>query len=260
MSVGSERRSPTPLPEWLPRWARSLAELYFSGTTAAFVLHGNTDDLFRTTGGDAPGFGSISEFLVEQLFGRWAIVLHYDIGQGLRAYAGRNEERLKDMVALVNRRIGDLSVLPKDPGTALATIDRFVRHNIMSADNERVGFALLLSQASYVFPAGEPGRLSPQASAQLVTLLNWAASPQVKQLNMAFLLIDEKLSEVSSRLLSSPHVASIEVPLPDAGEREAFIRATTSSAVSGHRDLTSFSDFDAAQLATLTAGVSSVRR
>ena len=39
------------LPGWLPAWAKSLADLYFSGTTAVFLLHGNTYDLFRV-GGD----------------------------------------------------------------------------------------------------------------------------------------------------------------------------------------------------------------
>jgi SpoVK/Ycf46/Vps4 family AAA+-type ATPase len=248
-----DRRKATPLPEWLPPWASQLADLYFSGTTAAFILHGNTDDLFRTTGDEPLRYGALPEFLVEQLFGRWPIVLHYDIGQGLRAYAGRNEQRLKEMVALATRKIADLSALSKDPAAALAIIDRFVRNNIMAAEADRVGFALLLNQASYVFPAGEPGRLSPQASSQLVTLLNWAASPQVKQLNLAFVLIDEKLNDLSARLGESPHVAAIEVPLPDDRERETFIRAT--GAAPG-RDLASFSDFDAPQLAKLTAGVS----
>ena len=244
----------SPLPEWLPRWARQMAELYFSGTTAAFILHGNTDDLFRTTGDEVSRYGALSEFLVEQLFGRWAIVLHYDIGQGLRAYAGRNETRLKEMVLLINRKIGDLSTLAKDPGPALAIIDRFVRNNIMAAEADRVSFALLLNQASYVFPAGEPGRLSAQASSQLVTLLNWASSPQVKQLNVAFVLIDEKLNEISVRLAGSPHVATIEVPLPDEKERGAFARAATTPPIG--RDLASFSDFGVPELATLTAGVS----
>ena len=39
-------------PRWFPPWAAQLADLYFSGTTAAFVLHGNTYDLFRIGGDD----------------------------------------------------------------------------------------------------------------------------------------------------------------------------------------------------------------
>ena len=29
-------------PAWWPGWARRMADLYFSGTTSVFLLHGNT--------------------------------------------------------------------------------------------------------------------------------------------------------------------------------------------------------------------------
>jgi ATP-dependent 26S proteasome regulatory subunit len=249
--VQGPRRPPEKLPEWFPPWAAQLADLYFSGTTAAFVLHGNTYDLFRLGAGDGARYGVLAEFLAEQVFGRWSLVLHYDLGQGLRAFAGRDEQRLKDMVALANKKVGDLSALPKDPAAAFAVLDRFVRNNIMAAEGDRLSVAVLMDQASYVFPAGEPGRLNLQASSELVTMVRWAMSPQVKQLNMAFVLVDEKLADVSDRLAGNPHVATIEVPLPDVGERETFIQA--SAGVVAIKD---FSDFEAADLAKLTAGIS----
>ena len=239
------------LPDWFPAWASQLADLYFSGTTAAFVLHGNTYDLFRIGAGDDSRYGVLAEFLAEQVFGRWSLVLHYDLGQGLRAYVGRNEQqRLKDMVALANRKVGDLSALPKDPAAALSVIDRFVRSNIMAPEADRLSLPLIVDQASYVFPSGEPGRLSLQASSELVTMLNWAMSPQVKKLNMAFVLVDEKLSDVSDRLTGNPHVATIEVPLPSEKERATYIEITTEGA-----PMAKYSDFDAKGLATLTAGI-----
>ncbi|PYQ83592.1 MAG: AAA family ATPase [Acidobacteria bacterium] len=247
------RRPAEKLPEWFPPWAAQLADLFFSGTTAAFVLHGNTYDLFRTGGDDPPPYGVLAEFLAQQLFGRWSIVLHYDIGRGLRAFAGSDEKRLKEMVALVNKKIGDLSELPKDPAAMVALVDRFVRRNIMAGEDDRLSAAVIVDQASYVFPSGEPGRLTAQVSSELVTMLNWAMSPHVKRLNMAFVLVDEKLADVSDRLAGNPHVAAIEVPLPDEKERETFIRASVGAAPSMLAD---FSDFDAAQLAKVTAGIS----
>ncbi len=243
-------RRPADLPDF-PAWAAQLADLYFSGTTAAFVLHGNTHDLFRIGDGDAARYGVLAEFLAEQLFGRWSLVLHFDLGRGLRALAGRDEQRLKDMVALANRKLGDISALPKDPAATFAMLDRFVRGNIMAPEDDRISLALVMDQASYVFPAGEPGRQSLQSSSQLVTMLNWAMSPHVKRLNMAFVLVDEKLSDVSDRLAGNPHVATIEVPLPDEVERERFIRASI-----GQAPIATFSDFEAAELAKLTAGIS----
>src|SRR5437762_7557617 len=240
------------LPAWLPAWARQLADLYFSGTTAAFVLHGNTYDLFRLSVGDDKRYGVLAEFLAEQLFGRWSLVLHYDLSRGLRAFAGRDEKRLKDMVTLANKKVGDLSALPKDPPATFATLDRFVRNNIMAAEDDRLSVAVIMDQASYIFPSGEPGRLSLQASSELVTMLNWAMSPHVKRLNMAFVLVDEKLADLSDRLAGNPHVATIEVPLPGEKERETYIQASSGPASS----LKDYSDFGAAELAALTAGIS----
>jgi len=244
-------RRPADLPSWFPAWASQLADLYFSGTTAAFVLHGNTYDLFRIGADEGSRYGVLAEFLSEQLFGRWSLVLHYDLGRGLRAFAGRDEQRLKEMVTLTNKKLGDLSALPKDPAATFALVDRFVRNNIMAAEDDRRSLALMMDQVSYVFPSGEPGRLNMQASSQLVTMLNWAMSPHVKRLNMAFVMIDEKLADLSDRLTGNPHVATIEVPLPDQPAREAFITATTAD-----RPIKDFSDFDAAELAKLTAGIS----
>src|SRR6185436_17737871 len=100
---------PNDWPAWFPGWASQLADLYFSGTTSAFVLHGNTYDVFRIGADDERRYGILSEFLAEQVFGRWSLVLHYDLGRGLRPLAGRDEKRLKEMVTLTNKKVGDLS-------------------------------------------------------------------------------------------------------------------------------------------------------
>jgi AAA+ superfamily predicted ATPase len=239
------------LPMSFPAWEKQLAELYFSGTTAAFVLHGNTYDFICSPGRDKDEYVGLAEFLAEQVFGRWSLVLHYDLGRGLRVAAGSDERRLKEMVTLANRKVGDLSTLSKEPSATIALLDRFVRNNLMAAEADRLSLAVIVDQASYVFPSGDPGRLSAQASSQLVTMINWATSPHVKRLNMAFVLVDEKRADLSERLTSNPHVASIEVPLPAEAERVRFINATVDPAT-----LKSFSDYDATQLAALTAGIS----
>src|SRR5262249_34684399 len=223
MTAEPVKARPIDLPAWFPAWASQLADLYFSGTTAAFVLHGNTSDVFRIGPDEDRRYGVLAEFLAEQVFGRWSLVLHYDLGRGLRPLAGRDEKRLKDMVTLANKKVGDLSALPKDPAAALALLDRFVRNNVMAPEADRLSLAVIVDQASYVSPASDAGRLSNQASAQLVTMLNWAMSPYVKRLNMAFVMIDEKLADLSDRLTGNPHVATIEVPLPTEAERKTFV-------------------------------------
>jgi AAA+ superfamily predicted ATPase len=246
---GSGRRT-SDLPRWFPAWATQLADLYFSGTTSAFILHGNTHDLFRTGDDEQERYVVLGELLAEQLFGRWSLVLHYDLGRGLRPLAGRDEKRLKEMVVLANRRVGDVSSLPKDPLNTFGLLDRFIRHNLMADEDERLSTALIFDQASFLFPAGEPGRLSGTAASQIVTMLNWATSPHVKRLNTAFVMVDEKVSDLSERLAGNPHVAALEVPLPTESERERFIRWSVGTV------LPEFSDFAARDLATLTAGIS----
>jgi SpoVK/Ycf46/Vps4 family AAA+-type ATPase len=249
---GGPRRNE--LPKWYPSWALTLADLYFSGTTSVFVLHGNTYDLVPLGDIDAPDsatFGGVTDFLAEQMFGGWDLVLHYDLGRGLRAFAGRSEKRLRDMVALATKRIGDLSTLKNDPAIVLGLLDLFVRENIMAAPEKRLRAAVIISQASYLFPAGEPGRLSFPASGMVVTLLNWATSAQVKRLEMAFVLIDERRSDLSDRVTGNPHIATIEVPMPEEKERLAFVRD-----VADHTDWKGISDYTPDQLGGLSAGMS----
>jgi len=124
----------------------------------------------------------------------------------------------------------------------------------MAADADRLSVAVIMDQASYVFPSSEPGRLNLQASSELVTMLNWAMSPHVKRLNMAFVLVDEKLADVNDRLAGNPHVATLEVPLPSEDERARFIEASTGAAPG--IALRDFSDFGEKELAKLTAGIS----
>jgi AAA+ superfamily predicted ATPase len=242
----------TQLPAHWPAWAAKLGELYFSGTTSTFLLHGNVFDLVRSGAGADPRWTSLAEFLAEQVFGRWDLVLHYDLARGLRPLAGVGasyQKRLQGMVETLNKFLGDVTKIPRDPTNALAAIDLFLRKNIMKDADDRVSAAVVIDHAAYV--ASRSDRLALADQTHLVTLLNWATSPYVKRLNMAFVLIESRMSDVSDRLSSNPHVASIEVPLPDADSRQGYLTAITAG-----RDAASFSDYGLAELGKLTAGIS----
>ncbi|MGE3456588.1 MAG: ATP-binding protein [Kofleriaceae bacterium] len=237
----------TQLPPHFPAWAGKLAELYFSGTTSMFVVHGNTFDVVRA-GADL--WIGLADFLAEQLFGRWVLVIHYDLARGLRCAAGSNGKRLQQMVETANKWLGDLRALPRDPTRGLAAIDLFVQKNVMADADDRLNAAILIDHAGYLAPAGSSLDLAEQT--HLVTLLNWASSPYVKRLNMAFVLIDPRLSSIAERLSANPHVASLEVPLPSADERTAFLQAQVNATA---KPVESFSDYGVAELGKLTAGI-----
>lgn len=243
---------PARIPEWFPSWASELCDLYFSGATSLFVLYGNVHDMVPLSA-DGSSYGSLSDFLAEQVFGRWELVLYYDLARGLRAFAGSDGLRLKEMVVRANDKVGDLAAARKDPSTAFAMLDRFVQNNIMAGEEKSVSAAILVDHASFLIPSGEPGRLSPAAGQQVVTLLNWAASPHIKRLNMAVILMDESAAALSERVTSNPYVSAIEVPMPSEADREHFL----GFAVRG-RDFSSASDYTEHELAHLTAGISLV--
>lgn len=72
------------VPVWFPPWAARLTQLFFSGTTAMFALHGNVHDLVRAAPDPEPRYSTLADFLAGQVFGRWDLVLHYDLARGLR--------------------------------------------------------------------------------------------------------------------------------------------------------------------------------
>jgi SpoVK/Ycf46/Vps4 family AAA+-type ATPase len=109
--------------------------------------------------------------------------------------------------------------------------------------------AIVVDYASFLVPVGD--RLAPAGAQSLVTILNWASNPFVKQANLAFILIDTRLGDFHDRLVNSPHVSAIEVPMPLPEARGAYLEHLI-----GKSDPASFSDFSIAELTALTHGMS----
>ena len=220
--------SPQKLPDWYPAWARQLAELYFSGTTCLFTLHGNVHDLLACPGPKGDDYANLSEFLATQVFGAWDIVLHYDVGRGLRTLAGADAERLKAMNDYLIPRWGEPATWPRDPDQVLFLIDRLVERTLLEdAPERRKSIGIVFEHAQYLVPAGDLTTLAGGAASRLVRFLGWAQNPYLKRINVAFCLVADKLSEINDRLVQSPYVATIEVPIPDAASREHFARWAT---------------------------------
>lgn len=245
-------RESSGLPDWAPAWAHRFGTFARSGTASVFVLHGNTTDLLALDA-DRQAYGPLAHFLAEQAFGRYELVLHYDLGRGLRVYAGGAAARLASM----RERAATIPTLDAllqkaeraDAAALIQGLDAVFRANIMTAPEKRLKIALLVDQASFLFPSGEPGRQSFPAAGMLVTALNWATSPHLKAIDMSVVLIDERRADVNERLAGSPHVVAVEIPLPDEGERTAFLRSSSCAGIEQS------SDFSIPQLGTLTAGL-----
>jgi SpoVK/Ycf46/Vps4 family AAA+-type ATPase len=252
MTQTTAKASLEALPAWCPAWARELAESYFAGTTCFFVLHGNVHDLIRCCDGPEETYCSLVEFLTTQIFGRWDLVLGYELSQGLRPQAGRDAERLRSMQQQLATRWGEPGNWPRDADAVLLLLDGLIERNLVDPA-ARKSVAMLFPYAEYVVPSGDLDTLARGQAGRLVRFLRWAQNPLIKQVNMAFCLIVDRLPELNARLVESPHVTAIEIPLPD---REARLRFTQ-TAVKG-RDLASRSDFTVDQLADMSNGLSLV--
>jgi AAA+ superfamily predicted ATPase len=242
------------LPGWFPAWARELADLYFSGTTCLFVLSGNVHDLIRSPDGAQDSYCNLPEFLATQVFGSWDVVVHYDMARGLRPLAGGDPMRLQAMAKYLTTRLGDPATWPRDPESLLLALDRFIERSLLEDDpsrRKRVG--IILDYAQYLVPSGDLGMLARGQGINLVRLLGWAQNPYIKRVNIAFCLVADKLTEINERLVQSPHVATIEIPLPDKAERERFCQWADGKTP---QEPAAVSEFSPAELAELSNGLS----
>jgi SpoVK/Ycf46/Vps4 family AAA+-type ATPase len=241
------------LPAWYPAWAKELADLYFSGTTCLFVLHGNVHDLVSCPEAGEDGYCSIPDFLTTQVFGNWDLVVGYDLSRGLRPQAGRDDKRLRTMQQHLTGRWGELGGWPREPDAALQALDALVERNLVEEAASRKSMAVVFDYAQYLVPAGDLDSLARGQAARLVRFLRWAQNPLIKQVNMAFCLVADRLAELSDRLVESPHVAAIEVPLPGRDERCRFSQWATRG-----EDFSRLADFPPEQLAEMSNGLSLV--
>jgi len=86
------------LPENFPAWAKELNDAYVSGTSCLFLLHGNVFDLIHSPHHKDGEYLPVADFLARQIFGRWDLVMNYDLSRGLRPLAGPDSQRLREMV------------------------------------------------------------------------------------------------------------------------------------------------------------------
>ena len=245
---------PTALPDWYPAWARELADLYFSGTTCLFILHGNVRDLVAAGEGEGVAYVGLTDFLATQVFGAWDVVVQYDLGTGLKPRAGSDAHRLQTMMQHLAGQWGDPGTWPRDADNALLRLDRLLERNLLEEDaTRRKSIGVLLDYAQHLVPAGDWAALGRGGGANVVRLLGWARNPYFKRVNTAICLITDKLAEVNDRLVQSPHVATIEIPMPDTAARRRFIEAGPAS-----EDHAGPTAADAAALAEISNGLSLV--
>ena len=224
------------LPGWCPAWAERLGDAYLSGTSCVFLLHGNVRDLVPVAAppadgkGAADAWGTVPDFLSREMFGRWDVVLGYDVGKGLRPLAGADPTRLRTMAQWLTERLGNAATWPRDPDQAIAAIDAILERNLIDPPEQRKRIAVVLDYAQYLAPAGDAAAGARGGAGRLVRILAWATNPLLRRVNVAVVLLTDALAEMHPRLVANPAVTAIDVPLPDGAERERFALAAAAAA------------------------------
>ena len=205
----SAARGSAALPAWCPAWGERLGDAYLAGTSCVFMLHGNVRDLVPVAEPAAAGthdpvdaWGTVPDFLAKELFGRWDVVLAYDVGRGLRPLAGSDAGRLRTRAQWLTERLGNAAQWPREPDAAIAAIDAILERNLIDPPEQRKRIAVVLDYAQYLVPAGEGGARG--AAARLVRILGWATNPLLRRVNVAVVLLADTLAEVHPRLVTSP--------------------------------------------------------
>jgi AAA+ superfamily predicted ATPase len=242
------RGSKPSTPDWYPGWATELANLYFAANTCLFVIHGNVNDLVYCKSEDKDGktvdrFCGLTDFLSEQMFGSWDVVASYDMGRGIQAQAGPDPDRHRSMMSTLSQSIGSPTQWTRSPDDALENFHRMIQRNLLEDDaKERKRIAFLFPYAQFLVPAGDRASVARSQASRLVRFLSWAQNPYIKRVNMTFCLIAETLTEVNKRLVEDPHVATVEVPLPNEKTRRLFIETNYDLDTEAEEDIAAASE------------------
>jgi AAA+ superfamily predicted ATPase len=235
-------------PQPLRSWALEYARRWNAGTHTVFLVHGNIHDIFAVPGGYEP----LKGFLMRRLLPGRAWMLFYDIGDGLSFGSPEMQKRFYEWLDIFDTVEGTTysrTGLPRG-FTLLAPLLR--RFFLATGDDPKMprGVTLVIDFPEKIIPAAEESGATVDERMALVTLLKWAASPELRSRDIGVLLVAESAGELHPDLLQNPHVAQMRIDLPDSEDRAAYLANDPQA-----KD----SDLSIEQLAQRTAGLSLLR-
>jgi SpoVK/Ycf46/Vps4 family AAA+-type ATPase len=214
----------TPESQVHPPWAARIRDTYARREAAAFVLHGNVNDIFPLAG----QYVSSRRYVESMLAKGQYIVIGYDVSRGMRFEDAKEAE---EFVRLANLHRGDGDKLirsvydfPRDSLKALAFIEAF----IVGLDGSKRPVALMLDYAEHVAPNGSPSSLTEIDRINSVTLQRFARLFYERLLDpgardAALFMFSPNLHDLAPNLVQSEMVTAIEIPRPDAEARRQFL-------------------------------------
>jgi SpoVK/Ycf46/Vps4 family AAA+-type ATPase len=238
-----------------------LARRWNSGTYSLFVLHGNIFDVFPVQEGDQTRYLPLKGFLSRRLFADRAFLLFYDIGDGLTFGSAAMQKKFFEWLEIydeVEKTGYHVSGPPREFVKLAPLLRRFF---LYAAEDKKgpLGVTLIMDFPEKIIPAAEEAGATWDERMALVTLLKWAASPEMRRMDVGVLLVTESAAELHADLLQNPHVAQVRLDLPDQEERQRFLNSEAVSRIAGGKEWNQCSDFTTDDLASRIAGLNLVR-
>src|SRR5262249_7360663 len=117
---------------------------------------------------------------------------------------------------------------------ALELIDRFLFRTLNLAalrksEARAQKVAVIIEFAEFVVPRGDPVDLSGSLGANVLKVLGWANDTAVRHYDIVTVLVSEGLHDLNTLVVENPHVASLEIPLPDEEEMLHYLRVLAAS-------------------------------
>ncbi len=243
-------------------WGIELARRWNSATYSVFVLHGNIFDVFPVQTGKTVAYLPLKTFLAQRLFPEREYLLFYDIGDGLTFGSAEMQKKFfewLDIYDQVERTNFHQQGPPRDLIRLAPLLRRFFARVAQEEKQDWKGITLIIDFPEKLIPPSEEAGATVEERMNLVTLLKWAASPELRQMDVGVVLVTESASKLHADLLQNPHVAQTRIDIPDAEDRLRFLQSGWAEAMAGGRPLADWSDFSAAELAPRTAGLNLLR-
>lgn len=240
-------------------WALELARRWNSATYSLFVLHGNIFDVFPLQEGSDLAFVPLKTFLVRRLFSGRSFLLFYDIGDGLTFGSVEMQKRFFEWLEVYDQveRTNFHEVGPPREFSKLVPLLR--RFFMRMAEENGEGITLIIDFPEKIIPSSTDSYASLDERMALVTLLKWAASPEMRRMDVGIVLVTESAAEVNADLLQNPHVAQVKIELPDAEDRLRFLESASVRMMVGGKPLSDWSDLSADDLAARLSGLNLLR-
>lgn len=225
-------------------WVDEFVKKYSGGISHTFVLHGAVDDYVCEQPLKPDAY-------LSQMLAASRLVVFYNCAQGLTFSSHQARHEFCQAIGIDPGRPEE--PLAPDPSEALSALDRALNHPQLKGR-----LAVIVDYPELVWPDGDYGHLSEADRRHLAMLRHWATASDLIAAGQVIILITSTLTDLHASLrAASSMIEAVEIPLPSAAEREAFIAARL-QAPDGSERFRLAESLSARQFAALTGGLSRV--